>query len=1040
MDRTAVFLVTLACEGGLPLHLVNNEGTALRRYLLGVLEEFQLFRSSGYEPEDIASRASALLPFSLQQDVVYRLSGQLIDEIWKLQPIVGNSQSPVRDLDRTYPNWREQLPLLVPDDVAGTLLNPLIEEAVELARGGVSGLRMHRSLRVQGENWTLHAEVVVPASVSDQQLAKLFGGEASNLPGRFELYLKGENNNRSPLAIATQTDHGDEKKYRFESFEVTTHFKGEECCVSKSLHVMTPSMSIGPKPLPGGYSLTDLPWVFVDKSGEHRELRFLGQGSITTRHSEAFVAVPWDTEPENPEGCDCELVAEIQDMERAVFRVCGSATFHDSGGSVCRIRTADKAEESIEYQLNGEVFPGITGNKIVYRGCPVLHAMDIDGQIKQITSERIEWCIPGKQPSLWRPLSPECCGAVTLRFMDNATLRYRDHVMILPKEAEIQLQPSLDFRRGHIDLIGFGDVEVGWKTALGNEVYIEKIANNGITRLICETTSDPPAEISLHLTWSGGRKLEIDLPYPSSGGRFISSSRGVLPDEETVPLDRLSGIIATGTTTDEQCQYFISGTFLRAQDISPTQRFEVREPLTKVIDGRFELDLCSLQEPLRNLFALSRDLDVHVRLVIEASSSSSSSLRRLIVSRFDLSLRPDQRNDEVRLEEDALRRLNWEDIERLKVETIPLWDPDTETSMLKPVPGPLAPGRWVFGSEYREPGPWMILGKDGDWHRMRPLLWEVPGNDDQLLLQHFDPKEGGSLAKAVCISDKNARATALDSVIDVLSEDYSHEDWHQVYAFFRQFRGLPATTLDLTDRFISSSHAAAMALLGAPDTSTFSLTWSLLEELPFLWSLLPVKNWVMAGKCFESSLRGQLKAYSGDVDALVREELSRFLNEAPKRQPGFETLAELMRAGVFKDKIESTQYLKVAVSPAGRDALRKNLQSAQQELLNRHADDIWPSDLFSNWFNRAESLPDEIKDIWYIEPPGTHYRSSVINAPALAAISAACGIKVERSLVYEIRRLRSFDEEWFNYAYSFMLAIAIGILLEQDPIRIGVNL
>ena len=1037
------FLVTLACEGGLPLHLVNNEGTALRRYLLGVLEDFQLFRSSGYKPEDIASGASALLPFSLQQDVVYRLSGQLIDEIWKLQPIVGNSHSPVRDLDRTDPNWREQLPLIVPDNVADTLLNPLIKEAVELARGGVSGLRMHRSLRVQGENWTLHAEVVVPASVSDQQLVKLFGDEAANLLGRFELYLKGKNDNRSPLAIATQTDHGDQKKYRFEPFEVTRHFKGEECCVSKSLHVITRSVSIGPRPLPGGYSLTDLPWVFVDKSGEHRELRFLGQGSITTRHSEAFVAVPWDTEPENSEGCDCELVAEIQDIERAVFRVRGSATFRDSGGSVCRIRTASEAEASPEYQLNGEVLSGVTGNELVYRGYPTLHEIGTEGQVNRIAPERIEWCIPGKQPSIWRPLSPECYGEVTLRFVDNSMLRYRDHVMIVPKEAEIQLQPSPDFKRGQIDLVGFEDVEVGWKSIPGDEIRLEKIAINGLTRLVCEASSEPPAEISLHLTWPGGRKLAFDLPYPSSGGRFISSSGRVFPDEETVPLDRLSGIIATGTTTDEQCQYFVSGTLLRAQDISPTQRFEVREPLTKVIDGRFELDLCSLQEPLRNLFALSRDLDVRVRLVIEASGSLLGSLRRLIVSRFDLSLMPDRRNDEVRLEEDAIGRLNWENIEHLKVEAVRLWDPETETSVLKPVPGSLAPGRWLFSSECREPGPWMILGKDGDWHRIRPLLWEVPGKDDQLLLQHFDPKEGGVLAKVVCISNKNARVTALDRVIDALSEDYDHEDWHQVYAFLRRFRGLPATTLDLTDRFISSPHAAAMALLGVPDTSIFSLIWSLLEELPFLWSLLPVRDWVMAGKRFESSLRGRLEGYPGDVDALVREALSCFLNEAPKCQLGFETLTDLMRVGVLKDEIESTRYLKMVVSPEGRDALRNNLERVQEELLHRHAgdDDIWPtSNLFSNWFNRAESLPEEIKDIWHIEPPGTHYRSSVINAPAVAAIAAACGIKVERSLVYEIRRLRSFDEEWFNYAYSFMLTIAIGILFEQDPIRIGVNL
>ena len=1036
------FLVTLACEGGLPLHLVNNEGTALRRYLLGVLEEFQLFWSSGYKPEDIAYRASELLPFSLQQDIVYRLSGQLISEIWQLQSIVGNSQSPVRELDRTHPNWREQLPLLVPDNVANTLLSPLLEGAVELARGGVSGLRMRRSLQVRVEDWVLRAEIVVPTSISDQQLVKLFGGEALNLPSRFELYLRDENKNRSPLAIATQIDHGDQKKYRLETFEISTRFTDGGCCVSKSLHVMAPSVSIGPKPLPGGYSLTDLPWVFVDKSGEHRDLRLIGQGSITTRHSEAFVAVPRNTQPENIEECECELVAEIRDIERSVYRVCGSAAFRDSGDSICRIRTAAEAEASPEYQLNGEVLSGATGRELIYRGCPALHAIGTEGQVTQINPEKIEWCIPGKQQSIWRSLSRECYGEVILRFMDDSTLRYRDRVVIVPKGAQIQLQPSLDFKRGQIDLIGFEDVKVDWGSISEDEIHIEKISINGLSRLICETTSEPPSEIFLHLTWPGGRKLGINLPYPSSGGRFISSSGEVFLDEETVSLDRLSGIIATGTTTDEQCQYFVSGTLLHAQDISPTQRFEVREPLTKVIDGRFELDLSSIQEPLRNLFALSRDLDVCVRLVIEASGSPSGPLRRLIVSRFDLSLTPDRENDEVRLEDNDLRRLNRERLEQLKVEAVQLWEPNTETSVLKPVSRPLAPGRWLFDSESREPGPWMILGKDGDWHRLRPLLWEVPGNSDQSLLQHFDSKEGGSLARAVCISDKNARATALDRVIDALSEDCDHEDWSQVYAFLRRFRGLPATTLDLTDRFISSPHAAAMALLGVPDRSMFSSVWSLLEDLPFLWSLLPVKNWVMVGKHFESSLRRQLEAYSGDVDTLIRETLALFFQEAPKRQLGFETLAELIRVCVLKDEIESTQYLRMAILPAGRDALQKNLQSAQQELLHRHADDdIWPtSDLFSNWFNWAGSLPDEVKNIWHIETLGTHYWSSVINAPAMAAIAAACGVKVERPLVYDIRRLRSFDEEWFNYAYSFILTIAIGILFEQDPTRIGVNL
>ena len=108
-----------------------------------------------------------------------------------------------------------------------------------------------------------------------------------------------------------------------------------------------------------------------------------------------------------------------------------------------------------------------------------------------------------------------------------------------------------------------------------------------------------------------------------------------------------------------------------------------------------------------------------------------------------------------------------------------------------PSRGPLAPGRWEFDPGGRAAGPWMILGRDGDWNRMRPLLWEVPGKEDQILLERFQPKAGGALATAVCISNPDDRARALDELLVALADDCGHEDWHQIYAFLHRFRGLP---------------------------------------------------------------------------------------------------------------------------------------------------------------------------------------------------------------------------------------------------------
>ena len=755
------------------------------------------------------------------------------------------------------------------------------------------------------------------------------------------------------------------------------------------------------------------------------------------------MAVPWDAESEAQEAGECELVSEIAHAERAVFRVRGCAIFTDPDGTVCRIRSAAEKDASLEYRLVGELLSGVVSGELVFRGPPSMLALGVDGQAERIASERLEWCVSQHKPIVWRPQSPECCGEVVLRFVDASTLRHRDRAAIVPRGAEIRLRPSRDFKKGQIYLIGFEDVEVSWGTLPGLEILTEKIAADGSICLQCEAGADPPAEVSVHLTWPAGRELDLSLPYPSSGSRFIAPGGHVLANAEVVPVDRLSGVIATGTTTDEHRRYFVSGE-LHADDVSSAQVhvFGVNEPLKGVISGRFELDLRTLQDPLRNLLAVSRDLDAYVRLVIDALGGSSSTQRRLMVSRFDLSLAPDRSEGEVRLGEDDLRRLSWEELESLHVEATPLWDPDGHTVVLEPVPGPLAPGRWEFDPGGRAAGPWMILGRDGDWNRMRPLLWEVPGKEDQILLERFQPKAGGALATAVCISNPDDRARALDELLVALADDCGHEDWHQIYAFLHQFRGLPASTLDVTERMIAAPRAAVVALLGAPDAAMFSSVWSLLEELPFLWSLLPAESWVSAGRSFESSLRSQLEGYAGDVDvdAVVREPLNLFFKEAPKRQSGFETLTELVRVGVLGDEIESTRYLRMVVSPEGRQALQPLLENARQALLHAHAEDRWTSGpIFSSWRARAGTLPKEIEDLWHIGLEGAHYRVPVLNAPAVAAIAAACGISVERPLVFELRRLRSFDEQWFDRAYSYMLAIAIGTLLEQDPQRIGME-
>lgn len=104
-QRGRMFLVTLACEGGLPLQMVRREGARLRSFFRHLLEDYAVYSRAGISPEDLARRSAGELPKSLRHDVVLELGARLVGEIWKLQSRIGKSKQPVRDLDRIDPQW-----------------------------------------------------------------------------------------------------------------------------------------------------------------------------------------------------------------------------------------------------------------------------------------------------------------------------------------------------------------------------------------------------------------------------------------------------------------------------------------------------------------------------------------------------------------------------------------------------------------------------------------------------------------------------------------------------------------------------------------------------------------------------------------------------------------------------------------------------------------------------------------------------------------------------------------------------------------------
>ena len=187
-------------------------------------------------------------------------------EVWKLQRELGDTETPVVDLDRIHPDWRDQLPLRVTDDVARTLLNGLLLDAAEVARGGRIRARWTVELVADGEDlWLLRGCFDLPATIGAEAFRRLFGGNHdAELPQRFDLGVQTRRRPFVPLALATlmqATDRG--RFFGLERLPTAERVRTAGVTHPRTLVARTPESALRSVSFPGATGMSDLPWVFV---------------------------------------------------------------------------------------------------------------------------------------------------------------------------------------------------------------------------------------------------------------------------------------------------------------------------------------------------------------------------------------------------------------------------------------------------------------------------------------------------------------------------------------------------------------------------------------------------------------------------------------------------------------------------------------------------------------------------------------------------------------------------------------------------------
>ena len=1016
-ERNAYF-VTVACEGGLPLNLVGGQDDChVRQYLRALLREFRVYGGTNTSAFEIASRLGEHLPKSLRQKPLFQICGEVIEKVWQLQKLVGGSANPIEELDRLETGWRDTFPLVVPDDVARVLLNSLVSEAVKIAR--IQELRCTTVIVPSAGGYVLRRTVKLPSYMDARSLAHLLDIPATVLPYQMQLHLRPHGASPRLLALVTRRTAGDEGRFALETpTSGSILLDGPAAVQSVTLEVRATGLNLEIHDIKGGLGLSVLPWVFVEKDSGSNQWELVGEGSLKTAFQEVLLAVS----PQMKLTCDGGQIVPAGDLSsvgRLLFRVSGTVDVIWEEGKA-RVSTKASIEESAIFVLSGDFLSSGVYGETIYRGVPRLLCQKESGSSILVPADQIEWKTRSSNDA-WKKGLDGCCGPVTIRLMQDDGIRFMTDIDVVPAQSKIAFIPGTSPREGSIIVSGTKATECGISPIQG--IGVVKTAIDGEQRLDFVAANDPPAALSLHLRWQLGQELVLQVPYPSKGVRFLSRDGNILGNGSTVHLAQMSGVTVQMMDPNPKHRYRIEASVVGSADL-----FDDSFLLQQPAPGRHEIDLRQLQESCDLMLSGLDTLDAKIKIRV-LSDNGQIFPQNIEIARYDVTLEPNRLSGEVVIPEDELKEqsIDWD---KITLQAFPLPDPLHEPDVL-PMTGK---GRWQFMKEGRAPGPWLITGWEGDWCRLRPLCWTIPDENPPSEESEFEL----TLASVVSVFDRDRRLSACKSFVNELADNPGHPDWKLVDGYFPHIKDLPPSSFDIVQSLSRKKKAAVMALFRAGE-EVFDTVWVGLERLPFVWYLVSIDAWLHAAvlrkEFLSESLAPYAEVFGESIGQMVGNTFVPFFNQGPIRVPGLRSVVELLKVRVFNANVGQMEYLFMCSSQIGRQQIRQVcLDPEEQELLQRHADSIWPTapDLLEEWWPRIKGdIPAPLIPLW---KDGNNYRSSVLNAPIAAGLAAGFNLNFPKKLVFKLRALRAFDQAWFDNAYGCTLAMCIGYRLENRTI------
>jgi|GEM_PF-5350915 len=1017
-ENATEYLVSLACQGGLPLKTLKKDNGNLKRFFEDSLAHHERFPT---EPlNKVVARYADALPVTLNNDVVVQLGVLIIGAVAKLRrdsrTASASAETRMKFLDAHFPRWRGDLPFRLDEDdreQTQLLMGLLDKKPVQPSTEEFPSVETLLTLGYSTGSIT--RTLVARRSISEDGLAAFL-----ELPDKLKLkprmsFLLACCGVKTPVAKVSKPA----TKPEFMVASTGTPVSGASAVREVRLVAAFGAETLSTVTIAGGQELGEAPWVFVP-NGDQKSYRLLGLGSVRTRHDSVVVAIPENSSWREDE--DVRSLGKTVNGRRLV-QVSGSLEIIQDD-AVFRIRTKQTEDAVALFWLNGRQATCGMGGTVAWAGMPRVLEVGLDGSVVEVPGRSIGWKYVGRAAD-WQTGFLNCRGRVKLRIVRDSATVYQQTIDVVPSEFSTKVTPQ-DTRSGRITLRGLGE-GVKIFPAANDLLCSEVVTSGGETSIHCTLNSDKrPEFVSVKAEFEEKGSVELRFPCPATWIGLVDAAGQVFFEGRPVSLSLLKQLVLRVISPRTYAPKLCSNLNGRHVLLSSLRCSE------KDVPGAFELPLSAVATRVSGMMSSTHDMDDKVWLAV-TQGVSQEPIFRFQISRYPGEMQKIEAQaadgsgltfTDLCLPEGMPELLSLPE-EQIRIDLSRIAWPDKP--VLNEACRKIGPFRWRVFHDRLLPGPYLITAWLDDFTSLRPIRITIKSEDTSVTAEG-EPGSVEEFERTCDIWDRAERRDAWRRLIGVLSHSFDAPAWQRIDAMLKSCEYRPMTTFESI--IALAENPLAMARTGIQFAGK-PWVWDRMEELPFLWCLIPIQSWVKAAlgiREFQRNLLSEAEVEKARIDDMLLNQLRTFLEGAVGRPSVLSAAAACLP---FADPtIPQDQNFRLLLPRSVKELLQDREQEKARLIASYAGNDDQAS-----WPLYAVSLPNEAypdaKDLLIGECHD--YQEAVLNGPVIAATHSVFGVPANGRQLAQFQELRGVDPLWFDRCFEITSFILAGRRFANDP-------